>query len=401
MRNPSLRVAFPFAMIAAMSPMATDLYLPAIPAIAEALSADIQVVEMSISTYMLGFAAGHLLAAPISDRLGRRPVTFAGLVLFLAATLLILACQSVDQLLALRLLQGIGGGACAVNVMASIGDLFAEKDAALIYSKIHMIVLVAPLVAPTIGAVLIHYFNWEASFVFLSLYALLVMVLARRFITETLQPDDIAVSNSGVIGAVAADFWQALRRPLAVWFNLVTAFAFGCFFVFLTDAAFLFIDYFGQPTHYFPFFFGVCILALALGNQLNLFLISRFSVRRVIPAGHTLQVLSAVTLLVYVTTSAPDLRVLLPLVTVTVAANALIVGNATARYISLFKKRRGTASAIAGVLQFTTGAVVSIGISFVHDGTPRTMAIGMLATAMISAAATLRIAWAERLPRLN
>ena len=383
-------------MIAALSPMATDLYLPAIPAMAADFGSDIQLVELSISAYMLGFAAGQLFGAPISDRLGRRPVTLFGLLLFLAATALIIACQSSEQLLALRFMQALGGGSAAVNVMASIGDLFAEKDAAIIYSKIHTIVLVSPLIAPIIGATLVAHFPWQSTFTFLVLYALTVLFLARVTITETLRPDPNKTRTGGVLADVATDYWAALTRPMAVWFNIVTGFAYACFFVFLTDAAFLFIEYFDRPTHDFPLYFGACILTLGLANRLNQSLITRFALKHLIPIGHVIQLLATCSLLVYVRATTPELPVTLSLLAVSLGANALIIGNSTARYISLFDKRRGTASAVAGTIQFSIGAAVSIGISLVHDGTPRTMAIGMLATALISAGGTFRIAWRER-----
>lgn len=377
--------------------MGTDLYLPAIPAMARSFAADIQIVELSISTYMLGFAAGQLVGAPISDRMGRRPVTFAGMCLFLSATLVVIYSSSAEQLMLLRFLQGAGGGACAVNVTASVGDLYGERDAARMYSMIHMIVLTAPLIAPTIGAVLIAFFPWEAAFAFLAAYCLSVLVIAFFLVPETVQREQEKRPVVPILMEVARDYRFVLSRPLAAWFNAVTALAYGCFFVYLTDAAFIFIDYFGARTSAFPLLFGASIVTMMLFNRINLSLLRRLAPRRVIPLGHGLQLASSLLLLLYVCFATPRLAVVLPLIMLATGANAFIIGNTTARYISLFQSRRGAASAITGVIQFTVGGSLSIGISLVHDGTPRTMSLGLAVCACAAAIASARIGRIELL----
>jgi DHA1 family bicyclomycin/chloramphenicol resistance-like MFS transporter len=394
--EPGLKLAFPFALIVALSAMATDLYLPAIPAMTVYFGADIQVVELSISVYMLGFAVGNLVGAPVSDRAGRRPVMFAGLAVFLLATLLIIVCWSAEQLLALRFVQGVGGGLCAVNVMAAVGDMFAERDAALIFSRINMIVLVSPLVAPVIGVALVHFFSWHASFIFMGLYALIVIECTRRFVKETLRRKEYSESVADLLGNVAADYRDALTRPNAMWFNVVMMAGFGVFFVFLTDAAFLFVDYYAMPTWTFPLLFGACIVTMLVGNKLNINLLQRFSARQVIPGGHLVQLGATITMFAYASTTEPHLGILLPLIMLAIGGNAFIGGNTMARYISLFDKRRAVGSAVGGLLQFTTAGVLTILISVIHDGSPRTTAAGMLALALVGAAATARVEWAGR-----
>jgi hypothetical protein len=116
----------------------------------------------------------------------------------------------------------------------------------------------------------------------------------------------------------------------------------------------------------------------------------------VIPWGHGLQVLTSATLLIYINTTSPSLVVFVPLVMLLTSANTFIVGNSTARYISLFDARRGTASAVSGVIQFTAVGLISIGISAVHDGTPRTMAIGVVVCSLAASLCTAAITIAER-----
>ena len=158
------------ASLAALPPFAIDAYLPALPRIGEHFRADIQVIEASISTFLLGLALGQLLGAPLSDRYGRRPTALSGLAAFGLATALILVCRTAEQFLALRFLQALGGGVAVVNVGAVVGDLFDAQDSARVFNAIGAITVLAPLVAPVIGAGLLEAFGWRAVFVFLLAY---------------------------------------------------------------------------------------------------------------------------------------------------------------------------------------------------------------------------------------
>lgn len=396
MNKSSLLFALSFALVVALSPMATDIYLPAIPEIARTLGADIQVIEISISTYFLGVAAGQLVAAPVSDRVGRRPVIVAGLIVFLAGAATTIFVASAEQLLALRLLQGLGAGAGAVNVVAAVGDLYEERDAARMLATINIIVLTAPLLAPIIGAVLISYLPWQSIFVFLTFYALLVSASTLRVMPETLKPGSRPATPESIIREIIRDYRHVLSRPRALQFNLAISLAFTCFFIFLTDAAFIYLDYFGLPASSFPLLFGANIVMLMLGNRVNVWLLARYRPRHVIPWGHGLQVTAAAALLVCTSLPSISLFALVPLIMLATSANTLIVSNSMARYISLFSSRRAAASAVSGVMQFLAVGLISIAVGIVHDGTPRTMAAAMLACAVSAAVFTALIRRDER-----
>ena len=176
-----------FGLLTGVNPLAVDCYLAAMPAIAEFFGTNLQRVAMSLSTYLVGFALGQLLAAPISDRWGRRPTVLTGLLLYVSAGLLISTCRNVDQFLALRAVQALGAGAAVVNVGASIRDLYDERNSARMFSMVMMVVLGLPLIAPAIGVVLMTAFNWQAVFVFLAAYGTAVATLAWFFFPETVR----------------------------------------------------------------------------------------------------------------------------------------------------------------------------------------------------------------------
>ena len=150
------RVAWLVAANTALAPFAIDAYLPAIGILAESINASIHHTELSISMFLFGFALGQLCFGPLSDRLGRKPVLLSGLVVFMLASLMITTADSLTSLLVWRFIQALGGGACVVNSAAIVRDCFSGREAAKVMSTMAMIMMLAPLVAPAVGSLLLH-----------------------------------------------------------------------------------------------------------------------------------------------------------------------------------------------------------------------------------------------------
>ena len=174
MTTPALRLPLPLllAMLTAIGPLSIDMYLPAMAAMAGSLSSDIHHVELSVSTFLLGFALGQITGGPLSDRVGRRPVIFLGLILFGIASIALTYVSSLDGLLLLRGLQAIGGGLAVVNSTAIVRDNFDGTDIAKVLSMVAMIMMAAPLAAPLLGSLVLSFSGWRSIFGILSAYAL-------------------------------------------------------------------------------------------------------------------------------------------------------------------------------------------------------------------------------------
>ena len=147
------QMAFLMAMLIAIMPLSIDAYLPSLPQIAVALQADIHQIEKSLSTFMFGVAAGQLLGGSLSDIKGRRNIALFGLTIFLIGCAGLIFVQNAEQLMALRMVQALGGGMSAVVVGALVRDNYHGKEAAQMFTLIGIILMMAPLVAPMLGSV--------------------------------------------------------------------------------------------------------------------------------------------------------------------------------------------------------------------------------------------------------
>ena len=382
--QPGGRLALLLALITSVTPLAIDAYLPALPAIAEYYGVSIQLVENSVSTYMLGYALGMLFGAPFSDRKGRRRATAIGLGVFVIATGFILISTTAEQLLWLRFLQALGGGWAAVNSGAIVRDLFDEQDSARMLSMIMLIMLGVPLVAPALGAGLLFFFSWHSVFVALGVYALLALLLTMMFLPET-----VKTRQQVGVRLVLSDLGQTARKivsePSALGFMLSGCFASGCLFIFLTDAAFVYLEYKGLPSTTFVILFAVNVLAMAGFQRANLALLKYRSPRRILPIGFALQLVSALGLAGYTYFGHDGLAAIVLGIMLVIGAQGFIYGNALAAFLAHFDERIGVANAFAGSLNFAVGAMLGILLSIVHDGTPFTLAAGMVASSTFAA----------------
>ena len=376
------RLAPILASLAALPPFAIDAYLPALPRIGEYFSADIQLIEASISIFLLGLALGQIVGAPMSDRYGRKPMAMSGLAIFGVSSLLILVCGSVDQFLIFRFLQALGGGVAVVNVGAIVSDFFDAQDAARTFNSIGAITVLAPLVAPVIGAALIEFFDWHSVFVFLLLYCAGLAWFMSRKLPETVAQN--ARRDGSLIGQAFRGFVQVFSRTEAMGYALCMGFTMGCMFVFLTDSAFVYMDQFGVSPRVFTVLFGANIASIWACNRLNRQLLKTIEAARIIPVACGVQLAAATLFWIHVTTMEPSLYVVGPLLMVSVGVLGLAVGNSIACFLAHFPKIRGTASGVSGSFQFALGGVLGTVIGIVHDGTLATTGAGMCLSALVA-----------------
>lgn len=390
------RLAPMLAVLVALSPFSLDLYLPALPRIAEVFSADIHLVELSISTYLIGMALGQLLGAPLSDRNGRRPVALIGLSIYFLATVGIIFCQTAEQLLWLRLVQALGGGCATVNSAAIVRDLYDEVDTARMFSLISMIMMAAPLIAPAVGAVMLNIFDWRSVFVLLAIYALLVMAVVIFKLPETVRERQRSQSPFHALGEIAGSFVLVMSRRRAVGFALCTAFAHSCMFAFLTDSAFVYIEYFGVSPSVFPVLFGGNIVMLMIANRINYSLLRRFHPRQILPYGSIAQIICTSVLFIYACFFDATIYVVALLIMLSIGCLGFVVSNAFSSYMSYFSSNAGTANAVGGTLRAGAGALIGILIGVLHDGSLVPMTAAMMAAAILAGLLVLVLRIAQR-----
>ncbi|WP_280540053.1 Bcr/CflA family multidrug efflux MFS transporter [Chromohalobacter sp. 11-W] len=346
------RLALLVAANTALAPFAIDAYLPAMPTLAEAVNASVHHTELSLSVFLFGFAIGQLLCGPLSDRLGRRPVLLTGLVVFLLASLGIMQVSSLETLWGLRFIQALGGGACVVNSAAIVRDCFSGREAAKVMSTMAMILMLAPLVAPTVGSVLLGIFNWQSIFLFLALYAAFLLFFLGTKLPETHGRDPDAPSPRQVLGNYAS----VIRHREAMGYICAVSMSFAGMFAFITGSPYLYMEHYGLSAAVYPFVFGANIIVMASSNRLNIYLLKTRTPQQNLVVGLGIQLCAGVALVALILSGLDSIYSVAPLMVIFVGMQGLIAPNAMSSMLDHFPKMSATATALQGCLQFSSGA---------------------------------------------
>ncbi|GEK72206.1 MULTISPECIES: Bcr/CflA family multidrug efflux MFS transporter [Halomonas] len=373
------RVALLVATNTALAPFAIDAYLPAMPALAEAVGASVHHTELSISLFLFGFAFGQLFGGPLSDRLGRRPVLLVGLVIFLLASLMIMRVESLGELLTWRFVQALGGGACVVNSAAIVRDCFSGREAAKVMSTMAMILMLAPLVAPAVGSGLFYLADWWLIFAFLAAYAAFLLWLMGTRLPET-RPVDAPIASAG---QVLRNYGSVLRHREAMGYVLSVASTFSGMFAFITASPFLYMTHYGVSPAIYPVVFGANVVVMAFSNRINIRLLRHRTPQQNMRLGLGVQLCVALSLVMLVATGLDSLATVVPLIMLFMGMVGLITPNAMASMLEHFSHMSATATALLGCIQFTCGALAGVVVSAFEVDSAWPMVLTMLTVSLI------------------
>lgn len=390
---PAKKIAPLLAIIVALSPFAIDTYLPAIPTMAKYFQVDIHLIEISIPIYLIGFALGQLTGGPISDNYGRRWIGIIGLSLFFIASFAIIYVSNVQQLWLFRFIQAFGGGFGLVICAAIVRDLYDGKDAAKIFTLIGFIMMVAPLIAPSVGSIMLQYFNWQAIFVLLATYAIIQVFVIVIWVPETKKLRKVGGYEHLSLKQVLANYWAIVSHRSALPYLMCSSFVAATMFAFLTEISFLYIEYFDVTEKKFAWLFGLNIVSMMSFNRINHFLLDRWSPRKILRLGLLIQTSSAILLLITALINMESLTVTVILLMLVIGTFGIIAPNNMACYMSYFAKTSGTANAVIGSSQFALGAVIGLILTYLHNGTPFPM-FGMIV--LMAALGLFSFYWREK-----
>ena len=346
------------SILSSVAPMGVDTYLPSIPEIAKYFDVNIHKVELSLSIFLIGFAIGQIFGGPISDRYGRRVGSIVGLLGYALFSFLIIFSSSIYELWIYRFLEAFFGGITVVNATAAVRDRFSGQEAAKVFSLIGMVRSLAPLLAPVFGAAIIHFFPWEGIFVFLTIYALIVAF----FIYKDL-PESFTYTKQNIIES----YKLVLTHKKAMKAMLVLAISFGAFFIIIAKTSYIYIEYFGIKTDYFPLFFGINFIILIAMINVNVKLLKTYEAKNIAKYATLIQFcVGIIFLLIH-----KDMNLILTVIIIAsyMSMMAFIFGNCMSLAIEHFSKNAGVASGVIGVLQFGLGAIISsIALNFDNNG---------------------------------
>ncbi|TAJ93795.1 MAG: Bcr/CflA family efflux MFS transporter [Gammaproteobacteria bacterium] len=372
------------ALMIAATPFALDAYLPALPVMAKDFAVDIVAMNNTISTFLMGNALGVVIAGPISDCKGRKPVGIAGLALFLVSSFVMVFATDVIQIQVLRFMQAIGSGMCTVICMPSIRDVYDVRETGSKLAIVMMIMGLAPLLAPVLGAVLLQ-INWQAIFITLGCYGVLLIVWYALGIRETRPGPTRKISTGKVIEQYLAVFNHRIDgRRVAIRYALSMSLMSGVLLTFLTNASFAYIQYFGVSEAVFPVFFGFSPIAMIAANYLSMHLIRRFDPQRIYRLANLAQLLLMTLLTLVVATGADSLLTVVPLIVCGVAMVGLINPAGSMLYMSHFRELSGSATSIITTGMYVLGAGFGWISGVLHDGTLLAMAVTMLSATLLA-----------------
>lgn len=365
---------FTLGLLSGLTPFAIDMYLPALPAIAADLGSSIELAQLTLTVYLAVYALAQLFLGPLADMLGRRVVIGAGLVLFSIGCVGCALAPTMDTLIGARALAALGGAGIAVTVPALIRDLFERDHYARVFGLVMLTMSLAPLVAPTVGGLIVARAGWPWVFAALIAIALVAGLLYARLIPETLPP---ARRHPADLGRVLRNYLKLLRHRAGLGYLLTGSAIFGGMMVFITTAPYVYMSLYGIPTEWFGLLFGINVMAAMVGTTINTRLVTRLGAEHLLGIGLLLQAVASLGLLALVALGHPPLWLIIACVLLYLGLIGLVMGNAMAGFMAHFAPMAGTASAFYGAARFGTGALAGTLVSLVHDGTARPMLVGM------------------------
>ncbi len=343
------------AILSAVAPVAVDTYIPSIPSMANDFQVGIEQIELTLAIFLIGFAIGQIFGGVLSDRLGRRKSSLIGLLGFAFFSFIIIFSTHIIELWIYRFIEAFFGGLIVVNASAAVRDLFHGTQAAKVFSLIGTVRSLAPLLAPAVGSLIIHFFEWEAIFVFLTLYALVVTFFVYKDFDET-----YTYTKTNALESYKIVF----KNTQAMKIMLVLALGFSGMFIFIAKSSFIYIEYFGISTDAFPFYFGMSILTLMLLIRVNITLLEKYKSILLIQFAIGVQMITA---LVFIFIAKEiSLYAIIILTALYIGMNAFIYGNCTALALESFSKNAGVASSVIGVVQFGIGALITSIVLLFH-----------------------------------
>ncbi|GAB7042597.1 MULTISPECIES: multidrug effflux MFS transporter [Catenuloplanes] len=372
--------------LTAIGPLSIDMYLPAFPEIAADLHATPSQVQLSLTTLMVGMAVGQLVTGPLSDRLGRRTPVIIGMV---AYALLCVACAfvpSTGALAAVRFAQGFAGGMGTVVARAVVGDLFSGRAAAKYFSQLALVFGVAPVLAPSLGTLVLTFTDWRGIFLVLAGLAVLITVAVVRVLPETLPPE--RRSTRGL--ADVADTTRVLAKDrIFIGYAVTGGLAMAGLFAYLSGSSFVLQDVFGLSTAAYGVLFGVNAIGLVAASQLNGRLLDRFSPRRLLVSSLAAGAVAGLALLTAAAfTSMLGVTVLLFCFMATVG---MVNPNSAALALDRHRNRAGTSAALLGTVQTLIGAAAAplVGLGGDRSAVPMTLVIAICSTLALLTVLTL------------
>lgn len=377
----SFKIVFILGLLAMLMPLSIDMYLPALPVISAQFGVPAGSAQMTLSTYILGFALGQLFYGPMADSLGRKPVILGGTLVFAVAAVACALAQTIDNLIIMRFFHGLAAAAASVVINALMRDIYPKEEFSRMMSFVMLVTTIAPLVAPMAGGAVLVWFSWHMIFWILALAALLASAMIFFFIDETLP---VERRQKFHIRTTIGNFASLFRHKRVLSYMLASGFSFAGMFSFLSAGPFVYIELNHVSPQHFGYYFALNIVFLFIMTIINSRFVRRVGALNMFRAGLWIQFVMAVWLVVSAFLGV-GFWALVVGVAAFVGCVAMVSSNAMAVILDEFPHMAGTASSLAGTFRFGIGAIVGALLAMATFSTawPMLWAMAFCATSSI------------------
>lgn len=368
----------------AFTSLSTDIYLPAMPTMAEDLHGN---VELTITGFLIGFTIAQLIWGPISDHMGRRKPLFIGMVLFIIGSAGCALSTSITQIVFWRVFQALGACTGPMLARAMIRDLFARTRAAQMLSTLVLVMAIAPIAGPLIGGQIIRLSTWHSIFWLLVVIGAL-MFISLNWLPETL-PEDKRVKAS--LAGAFRNYRSLLTNGRFMRYTLSLTFYYVGAYAFITGSPFVYISYYHVDPQHYGWLFALNIIGVMAMSVVNRRLVQRHALEQLLKYATMLAALAAVALALLVKLESGGIVAIIVSIFLLFSMNGIIAATSTAAALDAVPNIAGSASALIGALQYGSGIISSLLLGAFSDGTPWTMAWIIALFTLLSAVLAFRV----------
>jgi MFS transporter, DHA1 family, multidrug resistance protein len=368
-------------LLSAIGPFSIDMYLPGFPAIAADLHTTIAHIQLSLSSFFIGISAGQLLYGPLLDKYGRKKPLFVGLIAYLLTSVACAFITSADSLIALRLVQALGGCAGMVASRALVRDLFPVEESAKIFSLLMLVVGVSPIIAPTLGGYITASLGWKYIFVALSIMAAFILVAVYFGMPSGRKPDTtLSLKPSSILST----FLSVLKEPQFYTYALTGSIASAGLYAYISGSPYVFMELFKVTEKQYGWIFALIAMGLIGSSQLNTVLLRTYKSEKIIKAALFCQSITGLTLFIGSYIGFLEVFSTIFLIFIFLCCQGFTFPNTSALSLAPFSKNAGSASALLGGIQMGIGAVTSATVSILSNHTALPMTGVMACCAVLS-----------------
>ena len=369
--------------------LASDLYVPSLPAITTTLHSTRSTIQWSISVYMLGLSGSQLIYGPLSDHYGRKVIILIGIIIGIIGTIICLYARSPQILIVGRLIQGLGLGAGAVLGRAIMRDVLSGKNLAKIGSVFGLFTTIVVGSAPILGGYFQHYLGWRSVFIFLSVYSILLWIVIFIFLRET---NTHAKKNKLNLSDVFAKYWTLLKNRVFLGYVLCTTFACSGLIAFYTMSPFLLQNRVGLSPVAYGWSCAFITIATIIGSIINVRLVNKMGINSMMIAGSILIIIAGTSMLAAALLGYMNEFVIVVPAAIYAFGAIFLLCNAFAGALTPFPHMAGIAAALYGATQIGGGFASSALIATMKFSNQEPLAIIYLALGIFGILAITQLA---------